>query len=248
MRLMLACAAVALAIACGPTPGVSLPAVNPVLSPLTGAVTVAFVGDSVTRGVPPGDSFRFLVDQNFQIDRIVHGVPGGLTLSYIGPDNTGQAPTNRHDGINGSTTVSHTAEELIPFGVPDVIILFTGTNDGASALGGVFPGSMLTLAHRYRAAFPNVRLVVVSKIMHAPPAGAQADYAAVDAAFPAALAAFTREGIPYVEASMASLIWTGDGTGITGDYFTDDTHPNASGNVKIAAAIRPALLTALGYP
>jgi hypothetical protein len=174
-----------------------------------------------------------------------------VQLTYIGSQTSGSAPTDHHFGVNGSSTASHTVAEITGAGMgnPDVIVLLTGHVEalaGGAAVTG-FTTAYMNVVNNYHAAFPDAVFVVMN-LLHSPaPGTAQANYDNVKAQLIACWATMQGSGIPtfVVANGPEALIWTGDGTGTTGDYAADDQHPNPHGFFRLGDAGRVAFMNAV---
>lgn len=215
---------------------------TPLLPPLTGVVNVLANGDSLTAGIPAqgtGDAWRARLQANFDAAKVSGRVPAGVTLNWVGPVQTGSAPTDHHNGVGGSNTQYHIDNDAAVLATynPHVIINFTGAGDANAAAGATFDRKELTLVGVHRGVLPNVRHMQVLIPDHGTSVPIQASVDKINAVKPE-LAERLR---PNVTLGSAHVVpWPTR-------FLPDQDHPDAAGNILIADSFTDAFLNTLGY-
>jgi hypothetical protein len=219
------------------------------LTPLTGAKSELWIGDSLSNGTATTpNAFRnqensfFINNQQWRI------ISGGLTVSDIGPNAalTGALPpsllTFATPGVNTQYQIDHAGD--VAGLTPTVVKGCFGAgeaNDGDSAL---FPGRLSTLLDTYFAQFPAATRYLLSLLPddgRTPTIQAGVDF--INAATPAIVTAKQLGGmLVFLAPTKPPLVWG------TPDYLpASDPHPSVLGNWKWAASRKDANRRIWGY-
>jgi lysophospholipase L1-like esterase len=196
------------------------------------------VGDSITEGYLAGGA----IDGGY---RVPMQTLVGSRIRQIGPYlNNGL----RHNGVGGSTIAGVTARISVPAtGIgsgspyrPRVIVLIIGTNDANSAgyNGATAAAALGTLLATIESLEPEVRLVVMSSLPTL-----TTIYAANAADFNGRIGAVLDASAIHLDGRMVRV---DVGSVVTAAHVAaDGVHPNAAGYAALAAALWPAVQTAM---
>lgn len=213
------------------------------LSTEIAAPAILCLGDSITVGTgdPNSNSFRGYLHTLL--------TAGGLSPTWIGPHQNGDAPANRHRGVVGRTTVDHLADidTIIGGGGsyhPDLIICFMGTNDANDAtLTTNFATNYEALMNECHTLEPDARFVAVLL-----PTGGDANRRAridtINGVLPTSIATLQSGGLLIATADCRVLT---HGADMLRSESPSYLHPNPEGYGKIADALYPAVMNACGF-
>jgi lysophospholipase L1-like esterase len=254
LRFRFACAALALALV--PVVGEAAPAaaVAPAQSPPAAAagtpVRAMIVGDSISHGSAGDFTWRYRFYQH-------ETVTAGVSLDLVGPssdlyDNVASARNDDHSYADAGFDQDHDAvwgrqlgaaaddiADAVGDHQPDYLLVLLGINDlswGAADPAGN-EASLRRFIANARAAEPDIRMVF-STLLPNQRMTTDAGYAAAVADYNARLASTVAE---LTTAASPLILAHGDADFVAADDTWDGTHPNAAGEVKIAAAFADAL-------
>lgn len=210
---------------------------------LSGSVTIAPFGDSITQGQGSTDSLGY---RSILRLALASSLPS-VTAMFVGPYGT---DPNKHGGDPGATIseIETNFETWIalPSTAPDVVILMAGTNDcdtaGPAYDGATAQAAVGALMDAIIAANADVQIVVLSpptvnpNYVDAPSVTLRnnlADYA------PRIILEARKRSMLYVDVHDASLAW------VAAD-FDDDVHLSDAGYTKEAALIQSTVEQAIG--
>ncbi|MCB1754027.1 MAG: cellulose-binding protein [Gammaproteobacteria bacterium] len=209
--------------------------------PLSAALRILPLGDSITQGDESHRSYRYplwkmLVDTGVAID-LVGSIDGNFQGDPVWPDYQGQAFDRDHDGHWGWKAEEVLAEidDWLTGYIPDVVLMHLGTND-------MFKGDdidetvteLQTLVGRLRAKNPHVVVFVAEPI---PASYKENEIESLRNAIASTLPALSSAESPLFVVDQAS--------GFSVDANTyDGVHPNASGEELMAQKWMDAMIAA----
>lgn len=186
-------------------------------TPMTGAIDVFCVGDSLTYGTtntnfpqPPDNqkqAYRLALSNALQADIAGGEIPGSVSFSWVGPTDTGSPPSNHNAGVPGDTTgqtfIRLLTSAAYVTAAQVVVVAPVGVNDSNSpALIATFPESYLSVIRR---AHNLLRAKRPRFILSSFYAGSDPDIAALNAALPALWAELERNRIEFETMSWAGV-------------------------------------------
>lgn len=141
----------------------------PILSPLTGNVKILFTGDSITAGDTSGmagNGPRLAVYNGLVADQGLGLLPNTLSFTFVGPVNTGSAPTNLHYGVDGTTVGDHLANTAAACAgiTPDIVCCMLGTNDVNHGTPQDGLKNYIPLFNLYKSLWPNARYLAADLV------------------------------------------------------------------------------------
>lgn len=218
-------------------------------TPLDGDVSIYCVGDSTTQGLvspdpqPPQNmmnAWRKALSDALEADKVSGDLPATLIFHWEGPIDSGQAPSNHHDGLAGETANHQFTAQLanLPGYVTQskvIVPVQIGLNDGAHPeLLAVFPTSYLNLIRRAHNLLRDKHPRFIFGLINSN--GGPGD--TINAELPGLWAQLRHDGIEF-----ETMSWAGYGY---------PTHPTQAGYDEIAVTIPTnyhiAMRAILGYP
>lgn len=216
------------------------------IAPAVSSPTILCVGDSETFGLHFADSIRDM------LRLLLLGL--GITPTFVGDKTTtgAAAASNAHRGVSGTTTLDHygtggsplspTTQALIGSLTPNLVIWFLAFNDAADpTLTANIVTNYSALINAAAAASPNTRHVVVTGLPETGATARRANIVTINAALPGMVTTLQGSGVKVVGVSLRVL-----------DFYAhmrwDFLHfSSVDAHVKLADALLPAVLNALGY-
>lgn len=194
-------------------------------------------------GLATLNGFRLPVAYQIAYDQHVGDLPSTLNISWLGPQTSGDPPTNNHDGIPGSTTTSHLATIPTTYGpgnpIPsvDFFIVLIGINNAADATGtNAFLTNYATMI-QLLSSTSGAKRFMVSLIRPAGPDPHVENAMIINAALPSIWNA--------LQAGDPTLIFRRASENIAGLPI----HPTTIADfLQISASWYPAIRSLLGYP
>lgn len=204
------------------------------------------MGDSITVGVGStnGTGYRDTLYDSLIAD-------GDFTIDMIGPFSTGTGDDINHNAISGSPIAYHDSGGGGDVGArigsgrlyhPQICILMLGANNtGSDIAAAAAPAALQNLVEYMFSLEPRMRYVLCHITTNSD-AAIRARIATINAGITnTVIPALLAQDIPIVEcAGTGDLDYT--------IHLSDSSHPNDAGYALLAAAIKPKLRAAAGWP
>lgn len=197
--------------------------------PAASSLRIMPMGDSITQGDDPGTTYR-----TYLYDKMV---AAGYSFDFVGPNKTSSPVDGDHAGLGGWEAAQISGVYGAPWWVnndlpqgigtyllayqPDIILLHVGTNDILRNKPAP-NGRLRELLTRIYNILPNVRVIVAQIVNNGNPATP-----GYNSSIPAVVSDFTNAGRKIEAVDMFNA------TSYPAD-FPDNTHPNATGQNKMA--------------
>lgn len=213
--------------------------------PITGAVSIDFVGDSYTYGTGDTPNATEGFCPLVAADLITQGIPAAFT--YVGTNASGTSLLTRHrDGWPGTTVPDHIAAAPSRYGSggtvhPKVFRILLGRNDATDAtLTANWGANMETLIDLLHSEEPDA-VFSLGQVPQTGPGTTETRIEAINAQMPTVVADEVAKGVRISLEGLPPLIYPDD-------YNPDNlVHPNHTGYTKMEPYITAGIVNVLGY-